>query len=355
VVMGSIELVMRAPGLYGDYLAEAMAATEKAAEVSGLLLTYLGQSTGNHAPLDLSEACARSLPMLRAAMPAHVALHTDLPVPGPAVNGNANQLQLMLTNLVTNAWESVGELAATVRVTIRVVPGSDIPASHRVPVAWKPRDEPYACIEVVDTGCGIDGQEIDRICDPFFTSKFTGRGLGLPVVLGILHAHSGGLVVTSRRGRDSGSCFQAYLPVSAERIDRRAIPEDVEEFGETNWSGTVLVVEDEEGMRRTAKATLTQLGFSVLDTDNGSEAVELFRRHRDTIRLVLCDVTMPLMDGWETLAALRRISPGVPAILTSGYDEADVMAEDRAERPQAFLAKPYPFDALQRAIRRALR
>ena len=92
----------------------------------------------------------------------------------------------------------------------------------------------------------------------------------------------------------------------------------------------------------------------MLDAKDGIAAIELFRRHKDTIRLVVCDLTMPHMDGWETLAALRKVSPGIPIVLTSGYDEADVMGDERDEQPQAFLAKPYPLDALQRAIRRAL-
>ena len=354
VVMSNLELSVSDPALSGDCLATAMRATRKAAEVSGLLLTYLGQSHGNHAPVDLSDACGQSLPMLRAAMPASVALETDMPAPGPAVNGNANQLQLMVINLVTNAWEAVGNRDATIHLTVYTVPASKIPTAHRLPAGWKPRDGMYACVEVTDAGCGIEREEIDRIFDPFFSSKFTGRGLGLPVVLGIVHAHSGGVVVESRRGRDSGSTFRVYLPVSEEHIARPPVVPVVEELEEAQWSGTVLLAEDEGALRSTLKTMLTRLGFSVLDAKDGIEAMDLFRRHTDTIRLVLCDLTMPHLDGWETLAALRKLQPGIPVVLMSGYDEADVMGDNRDEQPQAFLAKPYPLDALRRAIRRAL-
>jgi PAS domain S-box-containing protein len=355
VVMSNLELSMGDPASSGDCLANAMLATRKAAEVSGLLLTYLGQSHGNHAPLDLSEACRRSLPLLQAAAPAGVVLETDLPRPGPAVNGNANQLRLIVINLVTNAWEAVGDLEATIRLTVKTVRASEIPASHRRPVGWKPRDGMYACVEVTDAGCGIEDEELEKIFDPFFTSKFVGRGLGLPVVLGILHAHSGGLVVETKRGRDSGSTFRAYLPISEEpAVPQPIVAAHAEEPQEARWAGTVLLAEDEETLRRTLKITLARMGFSVLEAKDGVEAVEVFRRHKDTIRLVLCDLTMPHMDGWETLTAVRKLSPGIPVVLTSGYDEADVMADDRDEQPQAFLPKPYPLDALRRAIRRAL-
>lgn len=354
VVMINLELSMGDPALSGECLASAMQATRKAAEVSGLLLTYLGQSHGNHAPLDLSDACAHSLPMLRAAMPARVVLDTDLSTPGPVVNGNANQLQLMVMNLVTNAWEAVGNREATIHLAVRTVPASEIPTSHRLPAAWKP-DGIYACVEVIDAGCGIEDEEIEKIFDPFFTSKLTGRGLGLPVVLGILHAHRGGLVVETRRGRDSGSTFRVYLPVSAELVaSPPTVAADVDALEQVQWTGTVLLAEDDETLRLALKTTLTRMGFSVLEAKDGVEAIEVFRRHQPTIRLVVCDLTMPHMDGWETLAALRKLSPGMPVVLTSGYDEADVMADDRDEQPQVFLAKPYPRDALRRAIGRAL-
>jgi two-component system, cell cycle sensor histidine kinase and response regulator CckA len=355
VVMGNLELSMGSPSLAARQLTDAMDATRKAAEVSRLLLTYLGQSSGNHAPLDISEACRRMLPMIRAAMPTGVALETDLPAPGPVVNGNANQLQLVVTNLITNAWEAVGDLHTPIHLSVKTVSASDISTANRFAIGWRPRDQDYACLDVTDTGCGLEEQEIEKIFEPFFTTKFTGRGLGLPVVLGILHAHSGGLVVESNRGLGNGSTFRVYLPVSTEELARPpGVAAQSAELGEIDWAGTVVLVEDDEVLRRTVATTLARLGFMVLDAPDGTEAVELFRRHKDTIRFVICDLTMPHMDGWETLTALRKLAPGIPIILTSGYDEAHVMADDFEERPQAFLGKPYEVDALRDAIRRAL-
>jgi two-component system cell cycle sensor histidine kinase/response regulator CckA len=355
VVMGNLELSIAEPRVDTTTLGDALLAARKAAEVSGLLLTYLGQSVGDHAPLDLSETCRRSLPMLRAVMPEDVALETTLPAPGPAVNANANQLQLMVTNLVTNAWEAGGGRRTPIRLTVTTVSAAEIPASHRFASGWQPRDQIYACLEVTDSGHGISDQEIEKIFEPFFTTRFAGRGLGLPVALGIVHAHSGGLVVESKRGRGSGSAFRVYLPLSAETVAR---PPDASarapERDAIQWSGTALLVEDEELLRRTTAKTLARLGFTVLDAANGTEAVELFPRHKDVIRFVLCDLTMPHMSGWDTLAALRTLAPDVPVILTSGYDEAHVMADGYDERPQGFLGKPYGIADLRDAIRHAL-
>jgi len=353
VVIGNIELSQSVPTIQAECLEDALVAARKAASVSGLLLTYLGQSSGNHAPIDLSGACAQVLPMLRAAAPGHVIVETDLPMPGPTVNGNAVQLQLMLTNLVTNAWEAVGGVTSTVRVTLTQVRGDEIPAGRRFAPNWQPADLPYACLSVTDQGYGIDAQDVDKVFEPFYTTKFVGRGLGLPVVLGILHAHNGGLVLNSHRGPHSGSVFQVYLPVSIESVAHPPAPPSTA-TAVPRAARTVLLVEDDELLRRSTSRTLTELGYQVLEAGDGAEGVEVFHRHRDRIELVVCDLTMPHLDGWETLSAIRRVSPSLPIILTSGYDEAHVMADNREELPQAFLAKPFGIEALKHAIRRAL-
>lgn len=118
--------------------------------------------------------------------------------------------------------------------------------------------------------------------------------------------------------------------------------------------GGVLLVEDEEKVRKVVASMLIQMGFSVLVAKDGVEAVEVFRQRQDEIRLVLCDLSMPRMDGLETLTALRKIAPGIPAILASGYGEAQIMDRWCPERPQAILGKPYQRDQLLAAIRKAL-
>ena len=122
----------------------------------------------------------------------------------------------------------------------------------------------------------------------------------------------------------------------------------------TSIAGTVLLVEDEEMVRNITTRMLTRLGFTVLAAPDGAEAVAVFRQHQDEIRCVLCDLTMPGLDGWETLAALRHLAPDLAVILTSGYDEAQVMAGDHRQWPQAFLSKPYQLQGLSEALQRAL-
>ena len=335
-------------------LVQAMEASRKAAEVSSLMLTYLGQTPGKHEPLDLSDICHLGMSMLRAVIPNKVIVETELPSPGPTIRANANQMHQVLTNLITNVWESIGDNGGTIRLIIKTVSSADITASHCFPIDYQPQSIPYACMEVTDTGCGISDKDIEKIFDPFFTTKFTGRGMGLPVVLGIVRAHNGAVSVESKPGR--GSVFRIFLPVSTEEIplqQEKIVPVQ-KSAGSLKGGGTVLLIEDEEQVRKMAGIMLSRLGYTVLEAKDGVEAMEIFQQHQDEIRCVLSDLTMPRMDGWETLVALRKLSHDIPVILSSGYDEARVMAGEHPERPNAFIGKPYQLKGLGDMIRRVL-
>jgi CheY-like chemotaxis protein len=327
-----------------------MKAARRAADVSGLMLTYLGQSFGQQEPLDLSDVCRQNYGALKAILPEGTKLELELPPSGVSVKGNAHQIRQVIGNLVTNAWEAIGDKGGVVRVKVKTVLSAGIPEARRIPMDWQPQDKPHVCLEVSDTGCGMASDVLDKIFDPFFTSKFTGRGLGLSVVSGVVKSHGGAVTVESEPGR--GSVFRVYLPVSDDYVPRK--PEVRVRAPEFREGGTILLVEDDPSVRKMGKAMLTRLGFSVLEARDGIEALEVFRENRDAIRLVLSDLTMPRMDGWATLEALRRIDTAVPVILASGYDQAQVMAGDHPERPQAFLGKPYQLASLSEAIRKAL-
>ena len=214
VVIGHLDLlqIKQAHDKPAESLTEAMKAAQKAAQMSSLMLTYLGQTTAEKKWMDMSEVCQKALPLIQAMLLKTIRLDTDFPSPGPKINGNAEQIQQVLTNIVTNAWESCSA-GGCVYIRIKTLSMADIPTSHRYPLGWQPQDIPYACLEVSDTGCGITGKDIEKLFDPFFTSKFTGRGLGLPVVLGIVRAHHGVITLESKPGL--GSTFRIFLPTAA--------------------------------------------------------------------------------------------------------------------------------------------
>jgi two-component system, cell cycle sensor histidine kinase and response regulator CckA len=353
VVIGSLELAMRDRTGDADltrHLTRAMSAAAEAAGIVGQTLMYIGHGFSQQGPMSLSEACRLGLEILRAGMPKGVALESDLKSPGPLINANADQIQQALINLVTNAQEAVGEREGTVRVSVGAALPGEIPVASRFPVDWQAQDSPYACLAVSDTGCGIAPKDVEKLFDPFFSSKFVGRGLGLAVVLGIARSHHGVVTVESEPGH--GSIFRLFLPQLAARMDTQpAGPET--QAPDIKGCGTVLLVEDEERVRKVASAMLARLGLGVLEARDGVEALEVFRQHRDSVSCVLLDVTMPRMNGWETMAALRLLAPAMPVILTSGYDVDLELAEHR-ERPQAVLIKPYDSQQLRRAIGQAL-
>jgi len=352
-VMGNLELALEDLPQDEDHtllLTTAMEAARRSAKMSALMLTYLGQTKAEQKQMKLSEICSLSLPVIYSDMPKELIIKTSLPASEPAIRANANQIQQVLTHLVTNAWEAGGDGRTVIHLSIKTVSGTRIHSAHRFPVGWQPADVDYVCLEVADSGSGIAQTDIEKIFDPFFSSKFTGRGLGLPVVLGIVRAHGGAVTVESGPGK--GSIFRVFFPVSSEGV--MPMPEKAPTAPEVQNGYTVLLVEDDKMVRNMARIMLTRLNFKVMEAGDGAEAVEVFRQHKDEIHCVLCDLTMPRMNGWETLTAIRKLSPEIPVVLSSGYDKEHVMAGDHIELPQDFLGKPYRLKELEKVIRNVL-
>lgn len=352
VTMGNLELQLDefpAGGSTDEGLTDALSAARSAADVGRMLLTYVGQEQVEQSPRDLSDICRASLPVLRATLPPDVQLEADLPSHGPTVDVSDAAVPEVLRSLVTNAWEASAPGGGVIRMTLGTVAAADIPERGRFPKGWSPVFERYALLAVTDEGSGMDRKEIESVFDPFFSSKAFGRGLGLSVSLGTVKAHDGAMVVKSAPG--NGTTVEVYLPasnqVAPEPVARDATPARTME-------GTVLVVDDEPMIRSLAARMLRRLGFDVLTAEDGVVALEVYDEHAEAIVCVICDLTMPRMNGWETLTALRERRPGLPIVLASGYDRAQVMAGEHRERPQTFLSKPWNIARLRAALETAL-
>jgi len=212
-VMGNLELAISAQGAPADMvenLQAAMHSAREAACVSRLMLTYLGQTPMENQAFDLGALCRQQLASWTAAAPKGVSFTLDLPEIGPVLAGDALLLCQVVLHLLTNAWESSKSGMGVVNLRVRTVPQSAIPAVHRYPEDWLAEEANYVCVEVEDQGCGIAEADFDKLFEPFYTSKFTGRGLGLPAVLGIVRAHDGCVQVESTEAR--GSVFRVFIP-----------------------------------------------------------------------------------------------------------------------------------------------
>lgn len=354
-VSGNLELAQlnRAlPSGTGERIGQALGATRQAAELSQLMLAYLGQDIQQRDLLDLSGEMQRTLPLLEAAAPGKVAIAADLPSGLPLIEGNSGALRQLVLNLVTNAWEALGEAGGTVRLeTGSALYSADSLRQARAEAP--PAAGEYVSLMVSDEGCGMDAETVGFMFDPFYTTKFPGRGLGLATVLGVVRAHRGAVLVDSSPGR--GSRIRVLLPAAAPA--QIPIPEAAASApvaAPSALSGTVLLAEDDEMGRDATRIMLEMLGFTVCCAVDGADALEQFRRGRDQIVCALLDLTMPRLNGWEVLAAMRAARPDLPVILISGYDEKRVMAGEHRERPQGFLQKPFHLEDLRQTLEQAL-
>lgn len=353
VVMGNLELLTAE--LKDSYagkkrLGDAMKATTRAAELSSLMLSYLGQTKSKAESLNIIDSCRMQIPLLKEMCPKNISIEQDFIDEEVYVKADPAHLQQILRNIFTNAFEAIGDKAGKILVSIRQVQADQIPSENRHPLDWHPGTPWLACLEISDTGCGIEQQDINKVFDPFFSSKFTGRGLGLPVALGYMRSVNG--AVCFQTAINKGSTFSFYFNI----CEHDGIEQSEVQSNNTDKAaeGIVLLVEDEEMVRFITRNLLEHFNYHVVEAKDGEEALELFKIHQQQVKLVICDLVMPGIDGWQTLEALRNLSPKLPVILASGYDQSLVMKGSHSQLPSAFLSKPYGAKGLQQAIATAL-
>jgi CheY-like chemotaxis protein/two-component sensor histidine kinase len=313
------------------------------------LLAYSGQGPVLIEPLSISQLVEEMGQLLESAVSGKAALIYDLADDLPSVEADIAQLSQVVMNLITNAAEAVREGAGRITLRTGIVEAEKVERSCVVG-NFEPTAGRYVFFEVVDDGCGMEAETQSKIFDPFFTTKFTGRGLGLAAALGIVRSLGGFIEIDSEVGR--GTRFRVLFPATervAVAVDRWVAP--IEDW---RGSGTVLVVDDDEGVRDLLDATLCRVGLTVLLARDGREGVDLFRRHSDEIRAVVLDRTMPDIGGEDAFDEIRRIRPDVPIMLISGYSEERAAWHFIDKGLDAFLHKPFEPRALLERIRRIM-
>ncbi len=316
---------------------------ERASKVIQQILAYSGQVTCQASPLDLNILVRDMTEFMRAAVPRSIELNIRTAPGLPQIEADAGQLQQVITNLLVNAVEAIGDRVGSITLSTLSETLDDAELVRRFP-GHDMTPGTYVCLQVEDTGCGMSPETLARIFEPFYSVKGAGRGLGLAAMRGIVRAHRGGICVSSRPG--AGSCFLIALPAL-----ESPRPEPAQPGPARLRPGTlVLVIDDDQDVREVVADMLTARGLRVLCASEGSAGIDLFRRHRDEIDAVLLDMTMPNMSGEEVYAALRRLAPDVPVIVFSGYSEHSLPARFGESRPPAFLQKPFTAETLMQHL-----
>ena len=335
---------------YQANLKEIVDLAEKAADLCRQMLAYAGRGHPSAEPQNLSRLVHQMHAMLEVAVAKRAVLDCRLADNPPAVIVDAAQIRQVAMNLVLNAAEAV-EARQTRDGRIDVSTGRmDVDRAFLDECAPGSSAQPgsYVFLEVRDNGEGMSAETRARLFDPFFSTRFVGRGLGLSASLGIVHSHGGAIRVERRL--EVGFTFRILLP---QATSRAATPPPAPAL---SWhgQGTILLVDDETPVRQVAKMMLEKIGFQVLAASDGREALQLFKARGGGVECVLLDLTMPGMKGNEVLAELRRMRPGVRVIVSSGFEAKDVLARFEGGEEVGFIQKPYTQAKLAEVLSRAM-
>jgi len=322
----------------------------RAAEMIGQLLTFARKDMVSRDEIDFASVYQAAKGLARVALSEEIDFQWEDCEVNARVSGDENQLKQIILNLVNNARDALeGVEKPEIRVSLtRYKPDGEFASKH--PEA---DFDHYACLEVSDNGCGIAKSTLEHIFEPFYTTKDTGKGtgLGLAMVYGSVTGHHGVIDVESDVG--VGTTFRIYLPV----LERS--PEHLME--ESTWSGvvrgdgqTILVVDDEDIVLNIARDLLTSIGYKVIEASDGASAVDVFKANRVDIGLVMLDVVMPRMGGVQAATLIREVSPDIPIIFATGYDQDSVLTGVEEWKNITILGKPYRAKQISLEIQKLL-
>ncbi len=349
-ILGQASLLgeSRLPDPARDSAMQIELAAQRAAELVRQLLTYAGRAEPHVETMYLSDVVAEIRRLVDASLSKKAELILDLSDDLPPVQVDGTQLRQVLMNLITNASDALNGEEGTIRLSTRL---EEITTSPH-PAGWvlgAPLPGSYVAVRVSDDGRGMDLATVERMFEPFYTTKATGHGLGLAAVLGVIREVGGTMRVRSTPGR--GTTIDLLLP-AGDPDPAESTRSWIDEMPDLNGL-RVLLVDDEAAVRALVRAVLSRAGCEVTEAVDGVEAIELLEAGPDRYDLVILDMIMPRMDGPETFAALRGLRQDLPVILSSGYSSSQVQDLPLGDYG-FFLSKPYRARDLIAAVRDAL-
>ncbi|MHB8845545.1 MAG: hybrid sensor histidine kinase/response regulator [Nitrospirota bacterium] len=311
---------------------QIIAATERAAGLTQRLLTYGARRESSLKPCDLGALVAQQEAFFAGTLPSPVCLSIDPPTSTVPVLADSAQIERVLMNLVVNARDAMPDGG-----TIEVRAGVEEIDSAFMKLHGFGKPGPYACVSVKDSGTGMDESTRLRIFEPFFSTKGTGKGtgFGLSIVYDIVKDHSGFITVASEVGK--GSLFKVYLPLTGSALPQKA---SAAPAVLRTSDATLLLAEDDEAARKSARAVFEDTGYTVLEAADGEEAVKMFHEHQGSIQLVITDIIMPKLSGRDVYNAIRSIKGDTRFLFSSGYGEDLLLKTGLLSPGQHFIAKP---------------
>jgi signal transduction histidine kinase/ActR/RegA family two-component response regulator len=334
-------------------------AAQRAADLTRQMLAYSGRGQFLIRPVCIGEIARGKLSLMRAALPDGITLTCEIADNLPTVDGDPDQLGQLLMNLAGNAIDATREPGGTIRVRADACHCTKDDLANTYLDEQLPEGR-YVCLEVTDTGTGMSAETQARMFEPFFSTKFTGRGLGLSAVLGIVRGHRGAVRVHSEAGK--GTMVRVFFPAREQvkaitGTDRKKIntQKRVESAHASSEAGSnrVLVIDDEETVRSVAKTILERVGFSVVTAASGADGIAEFRNAEGKFSVVLLDMKLPLVSSHQVYEELVRIRPDVRVVLSSGYLNDETIEPFDDKGIAGYLQKPYRFEELIACVRQA--
>ena len=349
-IMGNAELArmeLEEETPVSSHLKEIEDASKRAAELCRQMLAFSGKGNFIMSPVDINLFFEEMEPMICSILPKNVDFVFSPRNEKIFIEADTTQIRQMIMNLVTNSLEAIGEKPGVISVNT----GLMVYDRDYLSETWLHESltgGEYAYLEISDTGTGMSQEIIDKIFDPFFSTKFIGRGLGLPVVLGIVRGHNGTIKVYSEP--DHGTTVKILIPLS--QVTRASETTNILDY----WRGrgTILVVDDDAKVRTVAVNMLKKAGFQIISAENGIKAIDVFQMRKESIDCVLLDFSMPEMNGIQTFLELKKIDPSIRGILSSGYNEREIANRYAMDGFSGFLQKPYQSQKLYKVLKEVL-
>lgn len=324
-----------------QHIDRAIAAAERAADLTRQLLIYSGRGQVERKPINLNDVIQENLPLLKVIIPSHIQLKYHLTAGLSPILANQGQMQQVVMNLLSNSVQAVGDKPGQVIISTR----SHVITTEVEPGTWQygghiPEPGRYVLLETKDSGEGMSAETLSRIFEPFFTTKATGHGLGLATVLGIVRAHQGSIQVESQPG--AGTIFRLFFPsIEYPPHQPEATQAESSFQPKLSYTGLILIIDDEESVVATLTDILATGGFRVLTAFNGLSGLQIYEERYPEIGLVILDISMPGMDGIETLRQLQAMNPDVRVIVSSGLNRTGKLLPLTLESTVTYLHKPY--------------